>query len=180
MIIADRLSKTNRAELLLYMWQVEDIIRACGCDIDTLRKNYLHQFDVEPAVRKELEQWYENLCDMMRTEGVKEKGHLQICKNILQDLQELHGKLLQSPKFPYYKQMYYKVLPHIVGLRAKQNDSDADELETCFNALYGIMLLRLQKREVSPETAQAAGDISTMLGQLSDYYLKDKEEPIDF
>ena len=117
---------------------------------------------------------------MMRTEGVKEKGHLQICKNILQDLQELHGKLLQSPKFPYYKQMYYKVLPHIVGLRAKQNDSDADELETCFNALYGIMLLRLQKREVSPETAQAAGDISTMLGQLSDYYLKDKEEPIDF
>ena len=180
MIIADRLSKSNRAELVLYMWQVEDIIRSCNCDIDTLRKNYLGQFDLDADTRQKMEEWYENLCNMMRSEGVKEKGHLQICRNMLQDLEELHNRLLQSPKFPYYKQMYYKVLPHIVNLRAKQNDENAGELETCFNALYGIMLLRLQKREVSPETQQAAADISTLLGQLSDYWLKDKEEPIDF
>ena len=28
MIIAEKLSKTNRAEYLLYLWQVEDLLRA--------------------------------------------------------------------------------------------------------------------------------------------------------
>ena len=45
---------------------------------------------------------------------------------------------------------------------------------------YGLLLLKLQKKEISTETQQAAGHISTMLGTLSDYYLKDKTEPIEF
>ena len=42
------------------------------------------------------------------------------------------------------------------------------------------MMLRLQKKAVSEGTEKAVKDISTLLGQLSDYYLKDKKEPIDF
>ena len=46
--------------------------------------------------------------------------------------------------------------------------------------LYGVVLLRLQGKPVSPETEAAVKDISTLLGQLSDYYFKDKAEPIEF
>lgn len=42
------------------------------------------------------------------------------------------------------------------------------------------MLLKLQHHNISNETALAVKDISTLVGQLSDYYLKDKAEPIDF
>ncbi len=32
--IADRLKEKNIAEYLIYMWQVEDLLRANNCDID--------------------------------------------------------------------------------------------------------------------------------------------------
>lgn len=185
MIIADKLKKTNRAEYLLYMWQVEDLIRAYGIDADRIDHEYLTRFtQLTPEQRQATRQWYADLCEMMRSEGKMEHGHLQICQNILQELTELHAQLLKSTHFPYYREMYYKVLPYIVEVRARhaagQEVNDVPELETCFNVLYGVMMLRLAHKEVSPGTAQAAKDISTLLGQLSDYYFKNREEPINF
>ena len=79
--------------------------------------------------------------------------------------------------------MYYRVLPYIVELRAKQKPAPSEaesELSTCFGLLYGVLMLRLQHKPVSAETEKAVKDISTLLGQLSDYYFKDKQEPIEF
>ena len=107
MIIADRLKNTNRAEYLLYMWQVEDLIRAFQFNSERIAKDYVSQFQLTPEQRAQTEKWYDNICNMMISEGVKEKGHTQICKNILQQLVELNHQLLESQKFPYYKQMYF-------------------------------------------------------------------------
>lgn len=181
MIIADQLKKRNRIEYILYMWQVEDIIRAYACDFDRIKTGYLCRFQFEDeAQRERTEQWYADLCNMMHSEGVMKGGHLQINKNVLQNLTELHEQLLASANFPYYKEMYYNVLPYIVELRGKSQDKNEPELQTCLDALYGVMLLRLQKRTISPETEKAVKDITTLLGQLSDYYLKDQEEPLEF
>lgn len=38
MLTASRLKKTNICEYLLYMWQVEDMIRALKFDMDTIEK----------------------------------------------------------------------------------------------------------------------------------------------
>lgn len=38
MIIASRKRKENIAEYILYMWQIEDIIRANSCDIEQIKK----------------------------------------------------------------------------------------------------------------------------------------------
>ncbi len=93
---------------------------------------------------------------------------------------------LLSAKYPYYRQMYYKVLPYIVELRAKQSTEHktsgigvTQELELCFELLYGVMLLRLQKKEVSSETLAAAKDVSTFLGQLSDYWNVNREGKLE-
>lgn len=188
MVIAEKLKNKNRAEYLLYMWQVEDIIRAFGADEERIKKEYLSQFSFDAQTRQRVEDWYEGLCHMMHSEGKVNGGHLQICRNILQELAELHSSLLSSNKFPYYREMYYKVLPYIVELRHKNNaDSSSkerlgaiSELESVFEVLYGVMLLRLQKKEITEETAVAVKNISAFLGQLSDYYMKDKQEPIDF
>lgn len=180
MIIANKLRDTNRAEYLLYMWQVEDLLRAYGCDIDTLEAQYLSRFSVPDEQKRALRQWYADLLDMMISEGKREKGHLQININTLQALEDFNAQLLHSDKFPYYKGMYYKVLPYVVEVRAKGEKNGKHEIETCFDILYGTMLLRLQKKEISAETAKAVQDISTFLGQLSDYFLKDKQQPIEF
>ncbi len=180
MIIANQLREKNRAEYLLYLWQVEDILRAYGCDFERLKNGYLSRFSLPEEQKKQTEQWYADLCDMMHAEGATQQGHLQICKNVFQELHELHICLVSSPRFPYYREMYYKALPYIVELRSKGSHKEEPELQTCFDALYGVMLLRLQKKEVSESTLQAVKEMSALLGQLSDYYFKNKKEPIEF
>ena len=135
MYISQQLKKKNIAEYLLYMWQVEDLIRANGCDMERIRKNIIEPYPATDEQKKELARWYEDLINMMQQEGVLEKGHVQINKNIIVWLTDLHLRLLRSPKFPYYSAAYYKVLPFIVELRAKGGDKDVPELETCFDAM---------------------------------------------
>ena len=173
MKIAQALKEKNIAEYLLYMWQVEDLIRANGCDIDRLKANVISRFPEEehPA----LEEWYANLCDMMRAEGVTERGHLQINRNVILNLTELHGALLASTKYPFYNAAYFKALPFIVELRQRNGHKEEPELETCFEALYGVLLLRLQKKEISAGTAKAMEAISSFVSLLANYYDKDRK-----
>ena len=180
MLISQKLKQENIAEYLLYMWQVEDLIRANHLNIDELEANYISRFHLPTAEHAEMTEWYENLIEMMRSEGVTEKGHIQINKNILVWLTDLHLQLLKSPKYPFYSATYYKALPLIVELRRKAGDEQTGELETCFNALYGLMMLRLQGRPVSEDTSRAMSTISQFIGMLSDYYKKDKAEPLEF
>ena len=65
MLIAETKRKENMAEYLLYMWQVEDLIRANGCDIDAIERNLISRYDVDDAKRGEIREWYENLVKMM-------------------------------------------------------------------------------------------------------------------
>ena len=182
MFVAEKLRAKNIAEYLLYMWQVEDLIRAFSLDIDKLEMGYLSRFDsLDAKQQKDLRQWYADIIEMMRSEGVAEKGHLQICRNVLINLSDLHDRLMVSQKYPYYHAAYHKALPLIVELRAKQDKGkEHTELESCFECLYGVMLLKMQGRELSNDTAKAVETISTFLGSLSDYYIKDRMEPLEF
>ncbi len=179
MFIAQEIRKKSIAEYLLYMWQIEDLIRAYGCSLSRLRREYIDKFQYTDEQKDEETDWFGNLIRMMNEEGKREQGHLQINQVTLQDLAELHNRLLQSGKFPFYNAEYYKVLPFIVELRNK-GDKDINEIETCLDALYGVMLLRMQQKEVSAETESAIKEITTFVGMLSDYYAKDRTEGLDF
>ncbi len=179
MFIAQELRKKNFAEYLLYMWQVEDIIRAYGCQLSRIKNEYISRFDYTDDQKEELTDWYGDLVTMMNQEGKRQHGHLQINMIIVQDMNDLHIQLLQSSRFPFYNAEYYKVLPFIVELRNK-GDKDINEIETCLNALYGTMMLRLQNKKISPDTEHAIKEISTFVGMLSDYYIKDKNEGLKF
>ena len=180
MYISQELRKKSIAEYLLYMWQVEDIIRAYDCSLTRLRREYIAQFDYTDEQKEEMTDWYGDLVRMMNQEGRRERGHLQINQVVMQQLTELNAELLESAKFPFYTSEYYTVLPYIVELRHKGGEAnDTPEIETCFNALYGTMLLRLQKKEITPDTEHAVKEITTFIGMLSDYYQKDKQGELE-
>ena len=180
MFISQQLRKKSIAEYVLYMWQVEDLIRAYGCSLSRIKNEYVSQFsDYTDEQRSELVDWYGDLIRMINEEGKREKGHLHINQIVVQDVSDLHAQLLQSSKFPFYNAEYYKVLPFIVELR-NRGSKDVGEIETCLNALYGTMMLRLQKKPISPETANAVKEITTFIGMLSDYYIKDRTEGLEF
>ena len=179
MFIAKSIREKSVVEYLLYMWQMEDLIRASGCSLTRIRREYIDRFDYTDQQKDEEEDWFGDLIRMMNQEGKREKGHLAINEVLLQDLGDLHVRLLQSTRFPYYSAEYYRVLPFIVELRQK-GDKEIGEVETCLNALYGVMLLRMRQKPISPETAHAIKAITTFLGMLSDYYIKDRTEGLEW
>lgn len=179
MYISQQLKQQNIAEYLLYMWQIEDLIRANGFDMAKIREAIIEPYPITQEQKQALAQWYEDLINMMRDEGVMEAGHLQINKNVIVWLTDLHLRLLRSPKFPYYSAAYYKALPFIVELRTKKVDKDTPELETCFEAMYGVMLLRLQKKEITEATQKALKVIGDLLAMLAGYYIKDKQGELE-
>lgn len=174
MKIAKQLKDTNVAEYLLYMWQLEDTLRAFGCDADRLREEYVTRFDYSTADQEAEGQWLSDLCQMMREEGKTECGHLQINQGTISLLTDLHQQLLQSTKHPFYSAAYYKALPFIVEFRSRSGHIEAPELENCFECLYATILLRIQQKTISKETQEAVTHISHLLALLADAWKKDK------
>ncbi|MDR3653488.1 MAG: DUF4924 family protein [Paludibacter sp.] len=179
MFIAHKLKKENICEYLLYMWQVEDLIRAFNLDIDAINERIIASYPVSDVERKSLYEWYESLIEMMRLENVQTEGHIQLNKNIIIELDELHSLIIRSGNDAGYNAKFYHVLPSITQLR-KQSDAGLSDVELCFNFQYGIMLLRMKKTAITPETLQVQTEISKFMVLLAKNYQLFKSGELDF
>ncbi|HHT23418.1 MAG TPA: DUF4924 family protein [Bacteroidales bacterium] len=172
MFIASQLKKQNIVEYLLYMWQIEDLIRAFFLNIDVINEKIIEPYQISAEEKKQLYDWYVSLIDMMRSENVQQSGHIQLNKNIIILLNDFHQDMMKSGEEPTYNSKFYSVLPSLAALRQKQNEANISDIELCFNFLYGIMTLRLQKKEISQETQQAQEEISQFLSLLNTHYFR--------
>ena len=179
MFIARKLKKENICEYLLYMWQVEDLIRAFHMNIDIINERIIATYPVTEDERKSLYEWYESLIEMMRLEDVQTNGHIQLNKNIIIELNELHTAIIRSGKDAAYAAKFYHVLPFISQLRNQQVDFKISDVELCFNFQYGIMLLRMKKTAITPETLQAQTEISKFMVLLAKNYQLNKSGDLD-
>jgi hypothetical protein len=93
MIIAQEKRKTNIAEFILYMWQVEDLIRASGFDLERVDENVIRKFDLPPETLEEIRTWYSNLITLMAEERIVNKGHMSFLNNLIRELNDLHLRL---------------------------------------------------------------------------------------
>ena len=170
MIVAQKLRKQNISAYIIYMFQVEDVIRAYGLDVDRICNEYLPKFQYTEEQIADQRDWYAGLIRMMQEEGVKENGHVQVVKNTLLLMADRHQELLADPKQPFYSAAYYKALPYIVELRSCGLGKEKNEIENCVDALYGATVLKMQGRELSDETKQALQPITHLLEMLSKLY----------
>ena len=148
------------------MYQVEDLIRAYGLDVERIAAEYLPRFGYDEEQMKQAKEWYESLARMMKEEGKEETGHVQVVQNTLELLEDHHQELLADSDEQDYRAAYYKALPHIVALRTQGNNKDKKEMENCIDALYGATLLRMQGKELSAGTQAALKPISEFLGLI--------------
>jgi hypothetical protein len=178
-LIAKKLKKENISEYLLYMWQVEDLMRAFNLNIDVINERIIATYPVSEDERKKMYGWYESLIEMMRLENVQKDGHLQLNKNIIIELDELHATIIRSGKDAGYAAKFYHILPFISQLRSQQDNPHISDVELCFNFQYGIMLLRMKKTEISSETLQAQTEISKFMVLLAKNYQLYKAGELD-
>jgi len=141
--------KDNIAEYILYLWQMEDYLRA-----------FPEQADATPELRE--------LNEMMHREGVMETGHLQLAKNALRELEELHQSIFNEDAL--YRAAAMRLTPQLNLLKAKTDRPTMSDIEACLLLLYQIMLLRLQKKEISAETTSVQTQVTQLLQFLSRTY----------
>lgn len=176
MFIAKKLREENITGYMLYMFQVEDTLRAFSLDIDRIRTEYLPAFRYTPEQLTQELEWLQGLIRMMHEEGTEQQGHVQVVRNTILLMADRHAELLHDPKQPFYSAAYYKALPFIVELRAHGANRDKNEIENCLDALYGATLLRMQGREISASTQQALQPITHLLDMLAQLYVVREEQ----
>jgi hypothetical protein len=170
MLIAIEKEKTNIAEFIIYMWQVEDSIRAFNFDIDQIDRHIISKYDQPDHVTSKIKKWYENLMEGMRSEGIEKTGHLKMLKNKIQELTKLHNQLLQQTSDSEYQNLYKQAFANIVEYQNILKNQVCSEIDICLQALYSIFLLRLKKKEISPETSVAIETFSKLIAYLSKKY----------
>jgi hypothetical protein len=151
--------KDNIAEYILHLWQMEDYLRAFPQNAEATQE--LHELN-----------------EMMHREGVVESGHVALANNALGEVEDLHTQLLNEDAL--YRAAIIRLRPSLNLLKAKTDRPTMSDIEACFTLLYQIMLLRLQKREISPETTSVQTQATQLLQFLSKVYLsgyRDTEIP---
>lgn len=143
------LKKNNIAEYILYLWQIEDYLRA---------------FPQQAEANQELH----DLSNMMHQENIMEKGHLQLAQNALSELEDLHNDLLDQEAT--YRAAMIRLTPALNLLKAKTDRPTMSDVEACLILLYQIMLLKLQKSPISQETEQVQKQATQVLQYLSKTY----------
>jgi hypothetical protein len=180
MIIARELRKTNIAEYILYMWQVEDLLRACSFDPEKIEQQLVKRYNADEAASKEIADWYHNLAVMMEKEHVQEKGHLQVLVNLVNDLNEFHHKMLEVQTDQEYVRLYHGNQEAITEVLQKTSTDADNEVEACLNALYGFMILKLKSSEISTQTHQTVERLAHQIGHLSARYIQFENDDFEF
>ena len=113
----------------------------------------------------------------MRLEKVEKSGHVQVVKNMVNELVELHYHLLNQAADAKYRQLFLAAANNLLDYRRKANlPEDVSDVELALHALYGRLMLRLQKKEIHTQTEEAMGTFSRMLGYLAARYKQMEEE----
>ncbi|PIF02723.1 MAG: DUF4924 domain-containing protein [Paludibacter sp.] len=172
MFIAQQLRKNNIAEYLLYMWQIEELIRAYQLDMEKINQYIISPYPIDEEKKKTLYEWYESLIEMMRSEDVVNKGHLQLNKNTMKQLEEFHVELYKdnSSKTSDYKRAYHQIQSTLINIRKQLAETSIGDIEVCFTFLFGIMVLNMQKKNISETTKEAQKVITSFLKSFSEYF----------
>lgn len=180
MRIAEEKLKSNIAEYILYMYQIEDVIRAYQFDIDLIMERYVTPQLPDTSFSGQYRNWYSGLIDQMKSQGIEKSGHILDIKEIMVELSYLHNTLLNLTDNDKYKNIYASASKYLDEFKGKSDLKDKNHVEIAFNALYMKLLLKLQKKEISPASEEAFDSMRMMLAFLSRAYIRMKAGDLDF
>lgn len=180
MLIAEQKKGQNIAEYIVYMYQIEDIIRAFQMDIEAIMSNFVIPQLPDRSFESQHRTWYEGLIKQMKAQKIEEKGHLVELNEIIVELSYLHTTLLNMTKDEKYVGIFDRALPLMEDFKSRSNLKDKNHVEIAFHAMYMKLLMKLQKKEISAETEEAFDAMRILLAYLGRAYHKMKSGDLDF
>lgn len=172
MIIAQQKRKDNIIEYILYMRQIQDIIRASGFDIEIIDKTIINDFKVDDSVKSDMRQWYSDIILDLKTEKKEEVGDTKRLEDLIDKINDLHINLLNDSNEYKHSELYRWAKPNIEEYRKLSKQEQANDIKVCLDALYSLLLLRLIGKDFSEDTMQAIQTFSNLMAHLALHFRK--------
>jgi hypothetical protein len=180
MIIAQAKQKENIIEYILYMWNVEDLVRSMNLELKAINDKIVSQYQVDEVKKAEISNWYKQIVDDMKTFGLVKQGHLPEINELITELNMLHDSLLHLYQDNTYKELEQKSKENLEELMKKSGAKNISPVEAGLNGLYGIMLLRIKQKMISEETEASVKTISELFAYLALKYNQMKAGTLSF
>lgn len=167
--IAEKKRGENIVEYLLFLWQMEDLLRGVDFEMAALESGVLAEIDDEKLKSQSID-WFIALDKAMQANNAKTSGHTTETYDILAELSVLQHTLLSVLDDAPFKKLFNKVQPLLIEFRAKGDKLPKGDVETALTAMYGYLTLRLSGQAISEETQEALDAFSAYLRHLAKAY----------
>lgn len=182
MDIAQAKRRENIAEYILYLWQLEDLLRALQFSPEAIHSQLV-------APRKDLSEeqkrifllWYMDIANLLHQEGKDEKGHLEHTLHLIGDLHNLHLQLLKFPVGAHYRGTFARLEPELPRLREILGASNVgmSDTELSFRTLYAAMLYRIKGEGGKTAVSDTLEYVSPVIAELAAMYRKVETGEVD-
>lgn len=180
MYIAQKKRKENIAEYILYLWQLEDLLRALQFSPEAIYSQLVAKSALDDASRQQVFFWYMDIVNLLLQEGKESSGHLEHTLHLIADLNDLHERLLVLPAGEKYRKVFAALAPEMPALRVKLGKTDVSDIELCFRALYAVVLYRIKGDNSHEEGIRNVIDlISPVIAELASVYRQVERGEID-
>nr|MBI1231467.1 DUF4924 family protein [Cytophagales bacterium] len=167
--IALQKQRDNIAEYVIYMYQMEDLIRSYQFNMADLNQYVISHYPIAQEEKSDLLTWFSTLAKQMTDENIRESGHLSEVQQTVDDLAVLHWRLLKSD--PVYFETYTLAKPHVMELVLDAGDKNpGHEIQVCFNGIYGRLLSRLHGRDIPQDMLAATDRFAAVIRYLTEAY----------
>jgi hypothetical protein len=180
MDIAQAKRKENIAEYILYLWQIEDLLRALQFSPEAIYSQLVAPRDVEEEQKHIFLLWYMDIVNLLRKEGKDESGHLEHTLHLIADMHNLHLQLMHHPIGEHYRKTFARLAPQLPSLRAMVQKEEISDTELAFRALYATMLYRIKGDKKREEAIRDTMElVSPVVAELADMYRKVERGEVD-
>jgi len=169
MSLAEQKLNQNIAEYILFMWQMEDLVRAVCFDPESL-DDFIRSYTPSPEAFETEKKWFKDLVRKMRSERVEQRGHIGEVHELIFELNYLHNTLINVIRDKVYLDLYKLAQPNIREYMVRTDGKSLNDVEACLTALYGLLLLRLKRESISTETEQSMSTFSNLMARLAHHY----------
>jgi hypothetical protein len=167
--IAEKKKSQNIGEYLIYMYQMEDLIRSYQGNMEEIRQFVVSHYPVSDTEKEEITAWFESLLTKMKVDKVLAKGHISELNTLVDNLANLHWSLLKTDRI--YFEAYAKAKPFIIETALTfDGENPGNEIQICLNGIYGLLLCRLLGKDVDEHQLRAAETYGEVLSLLNFSY----------
>ncbi len=176
---AQKLRHQNIAEYILYIWQLEDLIRALQFSPEAIYSQFVTpRTQLSPEEQLSLLEWYTQIGDLLQKEGKEQSGHIEHTLHLISDLHNLHLQLMKLPIGARYRALYAPLQEVLPDLRAIISNTPSDT-ELCFRALYAAMLYKIKGEGGKNAVLDTLEYVSPVIAELAQMFRKAEGGEID-